>query len=257
MGCGKSKLDVVASGNTIPQIKKSSSRVDASKAGHQNGTETKSIANNNVDNDVSKLEQKGDENVKPNVVVAPDEITNVQQQDNALETKKNQEEVDVAENKTQEIVVAEEKDVSLENTNQPEAAKEDKLPENVKEETLVKEVEEETNKEETLVKKVEEEIKDANQEETLVKEEKEEETKETNEEANLTKEEEVKETSQEEIKEAAKDEEIKEATKEEETKEAVQEEIVVVANEEKNNETNVSTSEGGEEKDVKADEQGQ
>ncbi|CAJ2634380.1 unnamed protein product [Trifolium pratense] len=256
MGCGKSKLDVVASGNTIPQIKKSSSRVDASKAGHQNGTETKSIANNNVDNDVSKLEQKGDENVKPNVVVAPDEITNVQQQDNALETKKNQEEVDVAENKTQEIVVAEEKDVSLENTNQPEAAKEDKLPENVKE-TLVKEVEEETNKEETLVKKVEEEIKDANQEETLVKEEKEEETKETNEEANLTKEEEVKETSQEEIKEAAKDEEIKEATKEEETKEAVQEEIVVVANEEKNNETNVSTSEGGEEKDVKADEQGQ
>ncbi|XP_045832724.1 gelsolin-related protein of 125 kDa-like [Trifolium pratense] len=240
MGCGKSKLDVVASGNTIPQIKKSSSRVDASKAGHQNGTETKSIANNNVDNDVSKLEQKGDENVKPNVVVAPDEITNVQQQDNALETKKNQEEVDVAENKTQEIVVAEEKDVSLENTNQPEAAKEDKLPENVKEETLVKEVEEETNKEETLVK-----------------EEKEEETKETNEEANLTKEEEVKETSQEEIKEAAKEEEIKEAAKDEETKEAVQEEIVVVANEEKNNETNVSTSEGGEEKDVKADEQGQ
>ncbi|MCI75570.1 hypothetical protein A2U01_0096839, partial [Trifolium medium] len=77
---------------TIPQTKKSSGGVDASKAGHQNGTEAKPIGNNNVDNDVSKLEQKNDENV----VVAPNEITIVQQQDSALE-KKNQE-ADVVEN---------------------------------------------------------------------------------------------------------------------------------------------------------------
>ncbi|MCI58661.1 hypothetical protein A2U01_0079916, partial [Trifolium medium] len=90
--CGKSKLDV-ASGNTIPQTKKSSGGVDASKVPHQNGTQAKPIGNNNVDNDVSKLEQKNHENV----VVAPNEmITNVQQQDSALE-KKNQE-ADVVEN---------------------------------------------------------------------------------------------------------------------------------------------------------------
>jgi hypothetical protein len=130
MGCGKSKLDV-ASGNTIPQSKKSSAGVDASKVGHENGTQ----ANNN---DVSKLEEhkKSDENVKqvvvdkPNVIVAPDEITNNVQQDNELE-KKNQE-ADVDKPKSEEIVVTEVKEDSLENDNQPEAAKEEKSPENGK-----------------------------------------------------------------------------------------------------------------------------
>jgi hypothetical protein len=129
MGCGKSKLDV-ASGNTIPQSKKSSAGVDASKVGHEkNGTQA----------NVSKLEEqkKSDENVKqvvddkPNVVVAPDEITNVQQ-DSSLEKKENHE-ANVVENKTQEIVVTEVKEEdSLENDNQPEAAKEEKSPENGK-----------------------------------------------------------------------------------------------------------------------------
>jgi hypothetical protein len=123
MGCGKSKLDV-ASGNTVPPSKKSSAGVDASKVGHEkNGTQA----------NVSKLEEqkKSDENDKPKVVVAPDEISNVQQ-DSSLEKKENHE-ANVVENKTQEIVVTEVKEEdSLENDNQPEAAKEEKSPENGK-----------------------------------------------------------------------------------------------------------------------------
>jgi len=131
MGCGKSKPLDVASANTVLKSKSKKSSVDDSKVGLENGKETvqtKTIDNNNVGDQISKPEQKSNENVKkvvdePNVVVVPNEITNVKQED-ALE-KKNQE-GDVPQSKTQEIVVAEEKNDSLENKNQPEPAEEAK-----------------------------------------------------------------------------------------------------------------------------------
>lgn len=131
MGCGKSKPLDVASANTVLKSKSKKSIVDDSKVGLNNGTETvqtKTADNNNVDNEISKPEQKRHENVKmvveePNVVVVPNEITNVKQE-NALE--KNLEGA-VSQNKTQEIIVAEEKNDSLENKNQPEPAEEAKI----------------------------------------------------------------------------------------------------------------------------------
>jgi hypothetical protein len=134
MGCGKSKPLDVASANTVLKSKSKSkkSSVDDSKVGLKNGTETvqtKTVDNNNVDNEISKPEQKSNENVKkvvdePNVLVVPNEITNVKQE-NALENKN--QEGDVAQNKTQEIVVADEKNDSLKNKNQPEPAEEAKI----------------------------------------------------------------------------------------------------------------------------------
>lgn len=133
MGCGKSKPLDVASANTVLKSKSKKSIVDDSKVGFNNGTETvqtKTADNNNVDNEISKPEQKRHENVKmaveePNVVVVPNEITNFKQE-NALE-KNLEGEGDVSQNKTQEIIVAEEKNDSLENKNQPEPAEEAKI----------------------------------------------------------------------------------------------------------------------------------
>lgn len=133
MGCGKSKPLDVASANTVLKSKSKKSIVDDSKVGLNNGTETvqtKTADNNNVDNEISKPEQKRHENVKmvveePNVVVVPNEITNFKQE-NALE-KNLEGEGDVSQNKTQEIIVAEEKNDSLENKNQPEPAEEAKI----------------------------------------------------------------------------------------------------------------------------------
>lgn len=140
MGCGKSKHDV-ASDNTILQRKKSSVN---SKAGQENGTETK---DNNVDNIVSsEVEQKNNENVKElGGGGKADESDDVKgnalavQENKALEKKSNESD-DVAEGKTEEIVVAKEpseksegeKEDSLKDKDAPAAAEEEKKAENQK-----------------------------------------------------------------------------------------------------------------------------
>lgn len=118
MGCGKSKHDV-ASENTI--LKSNKSSLDDSKVVQEIGTETVDFeSNSKLEHNKSNVKEVVDES---NVVAAPDEITNVQQ-DRALEKNK---EVDVvAENKTEEIVVADQKEVLLENNNQKEAVENEK-----------------------------------------------------------------------------------------------------------------------------------